>query len=154
MKVRIELIDGLLEDEVLIRCGRVDEKLQKIHQYILDQSKVISEMTFYKQNTEYYFPLDNVIFFETEGEHIYAHTFNDEYKIKFRLCELDEILPRQFIRTSKSAIVNTRQIYSIARNFTASSLIQFKDSHKHVYVSRHYYNDLRKRLNERSSYEK
>ena len=154
MKVHIELIDGLAEDEVIIRCGRVDEKLQKIHRFILDQSSSVSEIVFYKQNKEFYFPLDHVLFFETEGEYVFAHTSDDDYRIKYHLSELDETLPRYFVRTSKSAIVNTMQVYSITRNITASSLIQFKDSHKHVYVSRHYYNALRQRLNERSNYEK
>ncbi len=151
MKVHIEWIEGLPEDEVIIRCGRVDERMQRIQRYILDQSKQVSEMVFYKGNQEFYFPLEQVLFFETEGDYIFAHTAKDEYKIHYRLIELNEILPRYFIRTSKSAIVNTLQIYSITRSITASSLIQFKDSHKHIYVSRHYYNDLRNRLNERSN---
>jgi len=150
VKIRIELTDGLTEDEVIIRCGRVDDRIQKIHEYILEQSSQNLSMTFYKQNEEYYFPLDDVLFFETEEEHLYAHTVNDEYRIKYRLYVLEEILPHHFVRASKSAIVNMTQVYSIARNLTASSLIQFKGSHKHVYVSRHYYKGLRQRLNERS----
>ncbi|MEQ8155555.1 MAG: LytTR family DNA-binding domain-containing protein [Clostridiaceae bacterium] len=154
MKIRIELVNDLDEDEVLIRCGRVDDTIQKIHQYILEQSLTGPKLTFYKQNQEFYFPLDDVLFFETEGEHIYAHTANDAYRIKYRLYELEEILPRQFIRAAKSTIVNIMQVYSITRNLTASSLIQFINSHKQVYVSRHYYGELRRRLNERSNYEK
>lgn len=154
MKVHIELVDGLSEDEIVIRCDRVDERLQKIHRFILAQSSPVSEIVFYKLNQEFYFPLDHVLFFETEGEHVFAHTRDDDYRIRYRLSELDEMLPRHFIRTSKSGIVNTAQVYSITRNITASSLIQFKDSHKHVYVSRHFYDALRQRLNERSNYEK
>ena len=154
MKIRIELIDDLSEDEVLIRCGQVDDKIQKIQQYILEQTSASSKMIFYKQNQEFYFSLNNVLFFETDGEHIYAHTTNDEYRIKYRLYELDEILPRYFVRASKSTIINILQVYSIARNITSSSLMEFKNSHKHVYVSRHYYKDVRQRLNERSIYEK
>jgi len=154
VKIRIELIDDLSEDEVLIRCGQVDDKIQKIQQYILEQTSASSKMIFYKQNQEFYFSLNNVLFFETDGEHIYAHTTNDEYRIKYRLYELDEILPRYFVRASKSTIINILQVYSIARNITSSSLMEFKNSHKHVYVSRHYYKDVRQRLNERSIYEK
>lgn len=154
MKIRIEVVDDLSEDEVLIRCGRVDDTIQKIHQYILEQSLQSSKITFYKQNQEFYFPLDDVLFFETEGEHIYAHTADDAYRIKYRLYELEEILPRNFVRAAKSTIVNITQVYSITRNLTASSLVKFLDSHKHVYVSRYYYQDLRQRLKERSSYEK
>lgn len=154
MKVRIELIDDMTEDEVLIRCGQVDDTIQKIHRYILEQSLSCSKMIFYKQNQEFYFPINNVLFFEIDGEHLYAHTANDDYRVKYRLYELDDILPRNFVRASKSTIINIMQVYSITRNLTASSLMKFVNSHKHVYVSRHYYKELRQRLNERSNYEK
>ena len=154
MKIRIELVNDLAEDEVLIRCGRVDDTIQKIHQYILEQSLLGTKITFYKENQEFYFPLDDVLFFETEGEHIYAHTTNDAYRIKYRLYELEKILPKNFVRAAKSTIVNIIQVYSITRNLTASSLVQFIDSHKQVYVSRYYYQELRLRLSERSTYEK
>ena len=154
MKVRIELNGDLAEDEVVIRCGRVDETIQKIHQFVLEQSPSCSKMIFYKQNQEFYFPINNVLFFETDGEHLYAHTVNDDYRVKYRLYELDDILPRNFVRASKSTIINIIQVYSITRNLTASSLVKFVNSHKNVYVSRFYYKELRQRMNERSNYEK
>lgn len=153
MKVRIEVTDDLEEDEVLIRCSRVDESIRKIHQFALEQSKSGPKITFYQQNQEYYFSLEKVLFFETEGEHVYAHTTGDAYLIKYRLYELEKLLPRCFVRASKSTIVNVRRIYSITRNLTSSSLVQFADSHKQVYVSRFYYGELRQRLQERGTHE-
>ena len=147
MKIHIELVGDLDEDEVIIRCGRVDDTIQKIHQYILEQTQSPVKLTFFKDNEEFYFPLDDVLFFETEGERIYAHTSGDAFRIKYRLYELEDLLPMNFVRASKSAIVNTRNIYSVTRNLTASSLIRFAGSHKQVYVSRYYYKDLRQRLN-------
>lgn len=154
MKIRIETVGGLEEDEVIIRCSHMDDTIRKIHQYILEQSSLGPKITFYKQNQEFYFPLEDVLFFETEGEHIFAHTANDAYRIKYRLYELEQMLPRYFVRAAKSTIVNVMQVYSITRNLTASSLIQFFNSHKQVYVSRYYYRDLRQQLDERSTYEK
>jgi DNA-binding LytR/AlgR family response regulator len=147
VKIRIEVVNDLAEDEVTIRCGRVDDTIQKIHQYIVEQTQSGKKITFYKENQEFYFPLEDVLFFETEGEHIFAHTANDAYRITYRLYELEELLPKDFARASKSAIVNIRRIYSITRNLTASSPVKFVGSHKQVYVSRYYYNDLRLRLN-------
>lgn len=152
VKIIIEIVDTLAEDEVVIRCCRVDETVQNIQKYILEQSSPGTKITFYKENREFYFPLDEVLFFETEGEDIYAHTANDAYQIKYRLYELEQILPRHFVRAAKSTIVNITQVYSITRNITASSLINFTGSHKHVYVSRHYYQQLRERLSERSRF--
>ncbi|MCL2487401.1 MAG: LytTR family transcriptional regulator, partial [Oscillospiraceae bacterium] len=65
---------------------------------------------------------------------------------KQRLYELEELLPPHFVRISKSAIANTRHIFSINRNLAASSLVQFNRSHKQAYVSRKYYPALRQKL--------
>jgi DNA-binding LytR/AlgR family response regulator len=146
VKIRIEVDGDLPEDEVTIRCGRVDDTIRKIHQFILDQAQADERITFYKDNQEFYFPLDMVLFFETEGEYIYAHTAEDAYRIKYRLYELEERLPKSFVRASKSTIVNIRRIISVTRNLTAASLIQFTGSHKKIYVSRHYYRQLHERL--------
>lgn len=151
MKIHIEVDDDLEENEVLIRCRRVDESVRRIHQFVLEQSKASPKITFYKQNQEYYFPLREVLFFETEGEHVYAHTADDSYLIKYRLYELEEMLPRNFVRAAKSTIVNAGQIYSVRRNLTSSSLVQFANSHKQVYASRYYYGQLRQRLEERGT---
>ncbi len=154
MKVRIELVGNLEEDEVLIRCSQVDDKIDKIHQFILEQSFSEVKIVFYKENQEFHFPLNDILFFETEGEHVYAHTITDAYQIKYRLYELEEILPKCFVRVAKSTIINIIQVYSVTRNLSSSSLIQFINSHKQVYVSRYYYKQMRQCLNERSNYEK
>ena len=108
-------------------------------------------LTFYKGAQEYYLPLDEILFFETDGDQIYAHTANDTFRVKHRLYELEEKLPNFFIRAAKGTIVNTTQIYAIDRNLTSSSQVKFKGTHKHIYVSRHYYSSLKNRMNERRS---
>lgn len=150
VKIRIEIVEDSAAEEVVIRCCKADETVRNIQQYVLEQLASGTKITFYKENQEFFFPLDEVLFFETEGENIYAHTANDAYQIKYRLYELEQILPRHFVRAAKSTIVNITQVYSITRNLTASSLVNFTGSHKHVYVSRHYYQQLRERLSERS----
>lgn len=149
MKVHIEVDDSMSVDEVLIRCGRADENIRNICQLILEHGDAEPNITFYKENREYYFPLKNVLFFETDGEHIYAHTADDAFFIKYRLYELENMLPRSFVRVAKSTIVNSAKVYSVTRNITSASLIQFAGSHKQVFASRNYYKDLQQRLQER-----
>lgn len=153
MKVRIEVADDLSEDEVLIRCGQVDESIRKLYRLLLEQTKGNPQITFYKQNQEFYFPLDDVLFFETSGEHVYAHTADDAFLIRNRLYELEQLLPITFVRAAKSTIVNVRRIYSVTKNLTSSSRIQFVGSLKEVYASRYYYRELQRRLQERSRLE-
>ena len=148
MKLRIEITDGSSEDEVVVRCGRVDENIQKLQEFILNLSA--PRMTFYKDSQEYYLPLEEILFFETDGEQVFAHTKGDAFKVKHRLYELEEILPRQFSRAAKGTIVNIKQIYAIDRNITSSSKVSFPGTHKHIYVSRHYYKPLKEKMGERS----
>jgi len=148
VKLRIELTDGSTEDEVIVRCGRVDDTVRKLQDYILDLTA--PRLTFYKETQEYYLPLEDILFFETDGEQIFAHTESDSFKVKYRLYELEEMLPRSFVRAAKGTIVNTKRIYAINRNLTSSSRISFADTHKQIYVSRHYYKSLKEKMNERS----
>jgi len=148
VKLRIEITDGSAEDEVIIRCGRVDGTVQKIQEFIISMSA--PKLTFYKGSQEYYLPLEEVLFFETEGEMIFAHTQNEAFRVKRRLYELEEMLPRTFVRAAKGTIVNTKRIYAISRSLTSSSQITFIGTHKHIYVSRYYYKALKDKMDERS----
>ena len=153
MKIRIEVNRDLVEDEVLIRCKQMNDSVQKISRLIFEQAKSEQKITFYKQNREFYFPLKDILFFETTGDHVYAHTTSDAYQVKYRLYELENILPLFFARASKSTIINVCRVYSVTRSLTSSSLVSFAKSHKQIYASRYYYKELQRRLQERSSYE-
>ncbi len=154
MKVRIEIDSNIEEDEIIIKCKELTKSIQKIEETIQQENQIIN-FTFYKDNTEYYIPLNSILFFETSGNEINAHTSNEIYKVKYKLYELEEILPVNFIRVSKSTILNVDHIFSIEKNLTASSIVQFNKTHKQVYVSRNYYKKLKERINERrNSYEK
>jgi len=149
VKVRIEMIEDTGEDEVVIKCAQITETIRDIHKAIAEQCSSSPKLTFFKKNEEYYLSLEDILFFETGGDQVHAHTADDTYRIKHRLWELEEFLPGYFARISKSAIINTRHILAIDRNLTSASLIQFHKSHKQVYVSRMYYKGLRQKLAER-----
>ena len=150
MKIRIEIIGGIGEEEVIIRCRELNSTITDIQKAIAEKTSKIPKMVFYKDREEYYFPLVNVLFFETDNDTVYAHTAADIFKTEFKLCGLQQFLPDKFVRISKSTIVNIVHILSINRNLASSSLIRFHKSHKQVYASRLYYKDLKQKLNERN----
>ena len=149
VKLRIEISGECTEDEVIIRCGGINEEVKKIQAYL--QSLATPKLIFYKENQEFYLALEEILFFETEGEQVYAHTGNDAFRVRHRLYELETMLSRMFVRAAKGTIVNTARIYAIHRNLVSSSRIQFAGTHKHVYVSRHYYKTLKERMGERGN---
>ena len=92
MKIRIDLSENISEDEVTIKCREINRTVQKIQQYISDISSSKSAIIYYKGKQEFYFSFEDILFFETERENVYAHTADDAYRVKFRLYELEDIL--------------------------------------------------------------
>lgn len=146
MKVRIELDPQMDEPEMIIRAPRLTEEVARLQQLILEQK--MTPLTFYKDRSEYFVNVSEILFFETDGEKIYGHTREEAYEVRQKLYELEEILPIAFCRISKSTIVNTKQIYSIEKSFSGTSTVNFYQTHKQVHVSRHYYQLLKERLKE------
>lgn len=149
MNVRIEIDEMLQEEEVVIRCRKMDGGILKIQAAVMEQGEKGRYMTLRQGDTEYYLPIDDILFFETENKIIYAHTQDQMLETEYKLYELEELLPGSFLRISKSSIVNLNHIYSITRNLTSSSMVEFVHSHKRVYVSRNYYKLLVERLAEK-----
>lgn len=150
MKVRIEINENINdEDEVIIRCSKLDERVQKVYDTVMDIAKGSKHLMLYKDNVDFYIPLDSILFFETSDNCISAHTVDRVYETTYRLYELEELLPGNYMRVSKSTIINLNHIYSISRNLTSSSAIQLRNTHKQVFVSRHYYKSLKQRLEEK-----
>ena len=148
MKVRIEFMDNSIEDEVIIRCSCLSEEVQAIQRAVSEIATGKQKFVFYRGDTEYYLPLDEVLFFETDDREINAYTRDNVDKTKYKLYELEELLPRYFMRVSKSTIINTKQIYSMTKSLS-SCMVEFTNTHKQVYVSRNYYKPLKERLEEK-----
>ena len=147
MKLRIEIAEESGENEVIIRCSHIDENVRKLQSYI--QSLSTPKIIFYKGQQEFFLPLEEILFFETDGEKVYAHTANDSFRVKYKLYELEELLPGKFARASKGTIVNTTKILAINRQLTSSSQVKFTNSHKTIYISRHYFNTLKDVISQR-----
>lgn len=149
MKIRIELEDNLPEDEVVIRCRSLTDEVKQIQNSIAAVTSSKQNFVLYKEDTEYYVALEEILFFETEGNMLNAHTRDNAYQAKYRLYELEEMLPGHFLRVSKSTIVNVKEIYSLSKSsLSSTSVAAFLDSHKKVFVSRHYSKVLKDKLTE------
>lgn len=149
MKIRIEFDENIKEDEVIIRCRELTSEVKNVQVVLSNILSEKAQITFFKDNTEYYISLEEILFFETEESSICAHTLDNVYQVKYKLYELEEILPSEFVRASKSTIVNINNIYSMTRNLSSSSLVEFQNTHKKIYVSRHYYKSLKDKLIEK-----
>lgn len=149
MRVVIEVDEELAEECIVIKCQKLDERIVKLQSLLSEHTDSDRDILLHKEGKEYYMPLEKLLFFETENKQIWAHTSDEMYETDFKLYELEELLPGSFMRVSKSTIVNMNHIYSITKNITAASVVEFKGSCKRVYVSRNYYKALIERLDEK-----
>lgn len=149
MKIKVEIDKSLAEEELVIRCPYLSPAVQSLRRAVQEAVQGKERLVFYKGQTEYYLSPAEVLFFETDGKTLCAHTAREAYRVHYKLYELEELLPRYFLRVSKSAILNTRLVYSIDRDLTAPSTVRFAGSCKQVCVSRRYFKLLRDKLEEK-----
>lgn len=109
MKITIELDENLPEDEIQIRCHRMTDEVQEIQASLLSCHPERKRLILYQGNLECYVDVLEILFFETEGTIVRVHTRDEIYETKQRLYELEEILPHQFLRVSKSTIANVAE---------------------------------------------
>lgn len=151
MKIKIELDESLQEQEIIIRASQLTPEITQLQSLISEATKATKSLEFYKGDTRVYLSVGEILFFETDEKGISAHTLDDSYELRYKLYELEELLPGYFMRVSKSTILNTKKIFAIDRNLYASSVVSFRDTHKQVYVSRHYYKVLIESMDEKRS---
>jgi len=147
LKIRIEM-DENVSEEIIIKCNSLSDEVLRLQQLLTDAIGKPEHLILYKGNTEYYLELNDILFFETESSVVMAHTAKETYETSYKLYELEDLLPGRFLRVSKGAIVNASKIYSINRNLTSSSAIEFSGTYKTIYVSRGYYKSLKEKLEE------
>lgn len=149
MKIKIEIDDGLQEEEIVIRCKSLSDDVISIQKRITDAVNLRMQLEVTKGEKEYYLTIDEILFFETDSNGVIVHTATQLYETKYRLYELEELLPASFIRVSKSAILNSAKVRAIHKNITGASEVEFMGSGKKVFVSRNYFKLLMAKLEEK-----
>lgn len=146
MRIKIEIAEE--NEEIVIRCRERDARILEIERAIENVLKGSGEMILYLSSTEYYIAKSDILFFESEGDKIYARTANKSYSTDYKLFELEDIMPSYFVRISKSTIANVKAISSMRREVTGNGEVTFKNCDRKAYFSRGYYKKLRDKINE------
>lgn len=148
MKIKIDISPEYHEKEIVIRSPKDDKELAELVTNIKNIENSLIQINGYIGETVYTLNLTDILFFETNDRNVFAHTTNNAFLIHYRLYELEENLPDNFLRISKSSILNLTEIASLTRSVTGN-LIQFKNTYKTLYVSRRFLKELKHRLDKR-----
>ena len=86
MKLRIEISDDCITDEVIIRCKEKDEIVNRLSAAFSEIVGRETQLALFDGSSEYYVPMRDILFFESDGRRVTAHTADRSYYSDRRLC--------------------------------------------------------------------
>ena len=143
MKVTILEKKADEEDELIVKCDYLDESLTKL----INQFKTgTGKMNFYKDSKIVFVDPEEVLYFESVDDKVFAYTKDSVYETKSKLYQLEEELPASiFFRANKAVIVNLDKIDSLTPVFGGRFEAVLENGYK-VMISRNYLNTLKELL--------
>lgn len=143
MKITIETPKEGEEDEVIVRCASLDERLMRfIHSLKAEQGK----LTGYIEDKIVKLEPKDIFYFESVDNRVFAYTGKGVYEVHKKLYEIEEeYFYTDFLRISKSAIVNVAKIAYLRPIFNGRFEAKLKNDEK-IIISRQYVVDLKKKL--------
>ena len=111
MKITVEERPGLEEPEVIIRCGRMDGQVSRLAELLrLSGARLTGE----KDGETCILDGAEVLYIDTVDRGTFLYTAGGVYETRLRLYELEgQLAGWDFVRVSKSAIVNFDQVKSL-----------------------------------------
>lgn len=142
--MEIQIIEQAKEAlKVIIQCGKINDEVMRLKSHI----ELFDNRLYAKKDDEYRFVNSyDVLYFESVDNHTFLYTQESVMEIRQRLYELEDFLPdKDFIRISKSIIVNINKICSLKPELNRTILVTMCSGER-LYVSRRYVPSMRKLL--------
>lgn len=111
MKITVEERPGLAQTEVVVRCAKLDAGTSRLIELLrLSDARLTGE----KDGETCILDAAAVLYIDTVDRGTFLYTGDGVYETRMRLYELEEQLAgRDFVRVSRSVIVNFAQIRSL-----------------------------------------
>ena len=105
-----------------------------------------TELTGYLNDRIVRLNYQDVYYFESNENRVFAYYQEDVYEIRYKLYELEELFaPLDFVRCSKSMIVNMEKIEYLSPLFSGKLEAHLKNGEK-IVISRQYVRNLKEKL--------
>ena len=143
MKIIIETPEEGAEDEIIVRCRDLDSEILDMIYSIKSKR---GKLTGYSEDGIVKISPKDIFYFESVDSKVFAYCEKTVYEIKQKLYELEETYANSdFLRISKSTIVNVPKIVRIAPYFNSRLQAIFGNGETTI-ISRQYVPDLKKKL--------
>lgn len=145
MKITLNQDPAFPETEVIINCPQADEDiLHLVAMLRIHQKKLVGTL----DGERHLLDAKEILYIDTADKRTFLYTGQAVYECALRLYELEEGLRGlDFLRVSRSAIVNFRRIRSIRPDLGGRMLVTV-DGGESLYVSRQYAVGLKEKLQE------
>lgn len=143
MKIMIEDLPDGEEEQITIRCNSLSEDLLKFIYKL--KSKEYAILGYSGEEIRRVAP-ENAYYFESVDNKVFLYCHKDVLETKYKLYEIeDEIGGVDFLRVSKSVIMNITKISSLRPAFNGRLEADLDNGEK-IIISRQYVTDLKKKL--------
>lgn len=143
MKVTILDSDDNQEDEIIVKCRVLDDRIVQL----LNALKTGKDkMVFYRDDRIILLEEKEILYIESVEDRVFAYTMDGSYESHEKLYQLESMLnPKIFMRANKSSIINLNKVKSLAPVFGGRFEALLKNECR-VCVSRMYVPVLKKML--------
>lgn len=143
MKITIETPAPDQEDEIIIRCAQLDKPLLDMICALKTQR---SKLTGFNGTQITILHPKDIFYFEAVDSKVFAYCEKQVYEVRQKLYELEEQLSgTDFIRISKSTIVNLSKVVCLSPAFNGRLEAKLKNGEK-IIISRQYVPGLKQAL--------
>lgn len=143
MRIIIESPETDDEDVIIVRCATPDQRLLSM---LLAFQNANTELTGYTDDKIVRLNYQDVYYFEANENRVFAYYHSEVYEVRYKLYELEEMfIPLDFVRCSKSMIVNMEKIEYLSPLFSGKMEAHLKNGEK-IVISRQYVRGLKNKL--------
>ncbi len=143
MKINIMHDPNIIEPEITVKYGYLDNELEDVISYI---SLADNRMAGNLNGETHFVRISDILYFETVDRKVFFYTTDKTFETKMKIYQIEEKLKNTpFLRISKSVIANLKKVKCI-NSESYSRLCATLVNGEKVMVSRQYLNTIKEKL--------
>lgn len=132
--------------KVTIEYKEKDEQVSKLIDFVEYLEEMENCFTASAGGKVYSISTNDILYIESVDRKTFGYTVNEVYELGFKLYEIEERYKlMDYMRISKSCIVNLKKIHSLKPDFGGKILATMENNEK-LYISRQYASVLKEKL--------
>ncbi|OCS86669.1 LytTR family DNA-binding domain-containing protein [Caryophanon tenue] len=144
MKIQLTINDELTSTEVHIHTPQYTEKIEKM-MHVLQTIQTPTTIDGYVEQTIHFVPVQDIYAVYAEGAKVYIQTNEDEFEVKRKLYEVEDLFAHDFVRVNKSTLIHLQKLVSIQMGKLGTTEAVLSNGVS-IHISRKYMKELKQKL--------